>query len=69
MNITFYDIAKHIDAEQEVIDALDDFFQSHKDLLEACNLAIATVERLNRHNSANGTLDVLRAAIAKAESI
>ena len=36
------------------------------DLLEAAELARATVERLNRHGSANGTLDVLSAAIAKA---
>lgn len=35
-------------------------------LLEACELAEATVERLNRHSSANGTLDVLRAAIHEA---
>ena len=37
------------------------------ELLEACKLAEATVRRLNRHNSANGTLDVLRDVIAKAE--
>ena len=36
--------------------------------LEALQLAEATIERLNRHNSANGTLDVVRAAIAKAET-
>ena len=36
-------------------------------LLEALRLAETTIERLNRHNSADGTLDVVRAAIAKAE--
>jgi hypothetical protein len=36
------------------------------ELLEACALAVATIERLNRHDSANGTLDVLRAALARA---
>jgi hypothetical protein len=38
------------------------------DLLNACELAVATIERLSRHNSANGTLDVLRSAIAKAKA-
>jgi hypothetical protein len=37
------------------------------DLLEALQLAKATIERLNRHNSANGTLDVIRAALSKAD--
>ena len=32
-------------------------------LLEVLLLAEATIERLNRHDSANGTLDVLRVAI------
>ncbi len=36
------------------------------DLLAALELAEATIKRLNRHDSANGTLDVVRAAIAKA---
>ncbi len=36
------------------------------ELLEACALAVATIERLNRHGSADGTLDVLRAALARA---
>jgi hypothetical protein len=35
-------------------------------MLEALALAEATIERLNRHDSANGTLDVIRAAIASA---
>lgn len=36
------------------------------DLLNALELAEATIVRLNRFDSANGTLDVIRAAIAKA---
>ena len=42
---------------------------AHDDLLNALQLAVATIERLERHapNSANGTLDVAKAAIAKAE--
>ena len=38
-------------------------------MLDALELAQATVERLQRHapGSANGTLDVVRAAIAKAK--
>ena len=32
---------------------------------EALRLAIATIERLNRHESANGTLDVLREVLAR----
>lgn len=38
------------------------------DLLNALSMAQATIERLERHapGSANGTLDVVRAAIAKA---
>ena len=35
-------------------------------LLEALQLAEATIERLNRHGSADGTLDVIRTAIALA---
>jgi len=35
-------------------------------LLEAAELAIATIERLDKHGSACGTLDVLRVAIANA---
>jgi len=38
------------------------------DLYDACGLAIATIERLDRHGSAIGTLDVLRAALARAGS-
>jgi hypothetical protein len=38
------------------------------EMLEACELAVATIERLNRNNSANGTLDVLRALIAKVKA-
>lgn len=40
---------------------------SHVTMIEALEVAEATIERLNRHNSANGTLDVIRAAIAKAK--
>ena len=40
--------------------------ESTPTLLEALLLAEATIERLNRHDSANGTLEVLRAAIALA---
>ena len=35
------------------------------EMVRALSVAEATIERLNRHNSANGTLDVIRAAIAK----
>lgn len=34
-------------------------------LVEALELAEATIERLNRHDSANGTLDVVRAALGR----
>lgn len=37
------------------------------DLHAAATLAVATIERLDKNGSAVGTLDVLRAAIAKAE--
>jgi hypothetical protein len=37
------------------------------EMLEALELAEATIKRLNRHNSADGTLDVIRAAIQKAK--
>ena len=37
------------------------------DMYEALQLATATIERLNRNNSADGTLHVLAAALAKAE--
>jgi hypothetical protein len=36
-------------------------------MLNALKVAEATIMRLNRHDSANGTLDVIRAAIAEAE--
>lgn len=36
------------------------------ELLEALELAEATIQRLNRHDSANGTLDVMRSALNKA---
>jgi len=36
------------------------------EMLAALEMAEATIERLNRHNSANGTLDVIRKAINKA---
>ena len=39
---------------------------AHDDLVAALGIAEVTIERLNRHNSANGTLDVIRAALAKA---
>lgn len=34
-------------------------------LFEALQLAEATIERLNRHDSANGTLDVIRTALSE----
>jgi len=34
-------------------------------VVEALSLAQATIERLNRHGSANGTLDVLRAVLKR----
>lgn len=37
------------------------------DMLGALEVAEATIVRLNRHDSANGTLDVIRAAIRKAK--
>ena len=37
------------------------------DMVQALELAEATIERLNRHNSADGTLQVIRAALKKAE--
>jgi hypothetical protein len=36
------------------------------ELIEALELAKATIVRLNRHDSANGTLDVVRTALRKA---
>jgi len=36
-------------------------------VVEALSLAQATIERLNRHGSANGTLDVLRAVLAREQ--
>jgi len=36
--------------------------------LEVLRLAEATLERLNRHDSANGTLDVVRAKITELEA-
>lgn len=40
--------------------------QKIDDLLAACQLAEVTIKRLAKTDSANGTLDVIRAAIAKA---
>ena len=36
------------------------------DALDALELATATIERLNRHSSANGTLDVINGVLARA---
>ena len=41
---------------------------AHADLVAALEVAEATIERLNRHSSANGTLDVIRAALAAAKA-
>lgn len=46
-------------------------FNAAKDMLTALTLAQATIERLQRHapGSAVGTLDVIKAAVRKAEGL
>lgn len=39
------------------------------DMLNALELAEVTIKRLAKTDSANGTLDVIRAAIAKAKAL
>lgn len=55
--------ADNVNEEQADADAR--LIAAAPDLFEALTVAEATIERLNRHNSANGTLDVIRAALAK----
>lgn len=69
-------IAHDIFGESETIKQANAAFivracNAHEELLNACKVAEATIVRLERHapGSANGTLDVVRAAIAKAESL
>lgn len=38
MSISFDDIVKHINAEQDVIDAIDRHYQQYNALLDACDL-------------------------------
>ena len=61
-NIATWDIAERQHANANLIAAAPE-------MLEALELAEATIERLNRNNSANGTLDVIRSAIAKAHGL